>query len=379
MRIFQKWGFAFLAVGLLLVGTGCNNQVAGSGQYYACAPASVGDADERCRDGYTCREVEGNSACVPEEEADQFPMPSEGDAGMDAGDAEDAGDVSPQDTRDGDDGNTNMDADDTGDAADGERDTGSSCGLEDATISFEVDSQTLSPDSRVRAPATVTLVIDNAPDWLIDDPSLVEVGVEAPSYPNDALSISQQPAFSPVGGDLSAQLPVHRIGEYKILALVQRDENCSEGIEIRFTAVPFILNEPPTPETRCVYTEFWWLDEESDQEPSHLTFDEPVFDSIRNIQESSSAPGPDIHVVRSDQNLAHSDPFDIGINPSQLSDSRDIFLRIFTYSDPDRPVSTVGTIDPDRQSTFYQLGSFEFGEESMPCHNVDAGVVAEEL
>lgn len=103
--------------GVFALLVGCSYDFGQDGKYYSCAD------DRSCRADYVCVEVDGQPACVPEDEADQFDPPS------DAGDTDspdtDPGDTEPTDTTQPDAAEDTSDEDTSEDAGeDSAQDTG---------------------------------------------------------------------------------------------------------------------------------------------------------------------------------------------------------------------------------------------------------------
>ena len=92
--------FLGAVIGLLVLAfcsTGCEIPLQDDGQYFACSPAL------ECRDGYECRQLDGQFACVPESSSVGTSLDAgETDATEDTSDADDIRDIEDSDTIDND-------------------------------------------------------------------------------------------------------------------------------------------------------------------------------------------------------------------------------------------------------------------------------------
>ena len=186
----------FLLVALTLCMVGCDRDLAESGQYFEC------NDNNECRADYECRLVEQTPACVPQEEADQFPSVGGGtDTGSDDADSGESDDTLCQD-QDGDgfdDGTEEARAACVADCVECKAPTGSGGDCDrfsddrNCDVYQELDCEDDNPEIYPGAPELCDGIINNCDDWGDDDPSDSEL-YECSSNASECVTL-QEPAL----------------------------------------------------------------------------------------------------------------------------------------------------------------------------------------
>jgi hypothetical protein len=354
---------------MLASATGCQTDITGDDQYYACAPASVGAADERCRDGFVCRNVEGNAGCVPEDEKDRFD-PIDG-SDLDGG-RSDADDVS----EDADD----SDATDTSDDADASATDTSETASEDASDGggdvncpeIPVTLRVLAPDGgsleqEARAGRSVQIVTDTAPAWVeqgnatdiqldVDfDPTLEYPSwVDSPDAPVFDYELDSQ--------RYEANFVLSRLGEFTFTVEATGPDNCVSSGTVQITTVAYATG---TTAERCAYIEYFW----NDDSESSLTFDSVwgLDDQFEVVSTHLSRPRYHLYEINGDDSVTGSSSAELHLNNRALPKDTEVFVRAYLKG-WDGPITAEGKTEEDAPMS---IGSISHNPEADACGRLE--------
>lgn len=355
---------------MLASATGCQTDITGDDQYYACAPASAGDADERCRDGYTCRSVDGNPGCVPEDEAGDFPEvdDNEGDAGM--SDAEDGGEDDAADGVAPSDADDSEEPDDTG-PEDTEAPDTTDPACEDAMVQIEA------VDSGKTKEVALTESLEDTLPLELESPQEVRFkpGGELPDEATLDLFVVTEPydlGLYNVTNNLTSEVTFEplALASYELMVSYPGGQSpCDIGIEV----------EVMQPRDALYVELIWGLDETSSDTSLSLYFkpESPEWTAEHEVESwlpvpdgwqvaqwgpapekwnSEPPPGPISFVVAQDDNAADQS-FDIGIDFGDAQPGAVLAQVLITSPTQNLARLNVGSEQPGPEAPFLRLGT----------------------